>query len=324
MSEATKVCRKCGETKALTEFHKIAKDSDAAKKIVTSAQRRYLMLDDAAVLSILNKHREYKSDVPRELIEAKRLQIQLKRACKPPVVKSVDEFVFDLNAPKNYRPYCKACLHSYNRAKEIERIKNNTALHTDEYYQSLSGNKKCNKCKAIKDVKDFNKNRGTKDGLNRYCADCTALYKPNRKRAYQRLKKDEYRVINGMKKCRTCKESRPVADYPKKRRGLDGLDQLCKYCKRARLAVWINHNRDAANEYAKKYRNSLPTQKKEELLQRQKKYYKNAVTSLSNSYIRKLLEIKKGIEIPQELLEAKRTLVKLNRRLKDEDSNRTT
>lgn len=39
--------------------------------------------------------------------------------------------------------------------------------------------KTCNKCKQAKSFSDFNKNKRTKDGLQRYCKSCTAKFQKN-------------------------------------------------------------------------------------------------------------------------------------------------
>ena len=36
--------------------------------------------------------------------------------------------------------------------------------------------KKCSKCKELKSVDDFHKNKATKDGLNAYCKVCFSAY----------------------------------------------------------------------------------------------------------------------------------------------------
>ena len=78
-------------------------------------------------MSMLNKHKTYTTDIPRDLIEAKRLQVQITRACKPPVTKELNKYELDLNNPSSYRTYCKACCTSDNRAKELERTAKNNA-----------------------------------------------------------------------------------------------------------------------------------------------------------------------------------------------------
>lgn len=58
------------------------------------------------------------------------------------------------------------------RESKIKSEQKNRRKHTDEYYQNLSGTKRCSKCKEIKDVKEFTKDRANKDGLDDHCKEC--------------------------------------------------------------------------------------------------------------------------------------------------------
>ena len=114
----------------------------------------------------------------------------------------------------------------------------------EETHQTVKGVKlkRCTKCKRWKEVSEFCKDRGRKDGLRIYCKSCNNAYvlrhrRKNKKpvRDYLRYE-DRHRVIRGVKEklCSSCKKWKFYSDFYKDNRKKDRLVSWCKECKSKR------------------------------------------------------------------------------------------
>lgn len=56
-----------------------------------------------------------------------------------------------------------------------------------------------------------------------------------------------------MKKCYTCKTSKPLSDFTKLKRNKDGLEGSCKICKTAKAKTWCSNNDIKNKSYKKKW-----------------------------------------------------------------------
>lgn len=57
-----------------------------------------------------------------------------------------------------------------------------------------------------------------------------------------------------MRKCTTCKRTKALTEFYAAKYGKNGLKAACKKCYNAANSTWQQENREAANGYAKKYR----------------------------------------------------------------------
>lgn len=96
--------------------------------------------------------------------------------------------------------------------------------------------KKCGHCKLELPVESFDKNRSQPDGRQRLCKSCMAATKSRsrQKNRQKNLNIDPYAQPQMRKRCSTCSEMKPVAQFYKDGTRRDGLENRCKTC---RLAV---------------------------------------------------------------------------------------
>lgn len=85
--------------------------------------------------------------------------------------------------------------------------------------------KKCSRCKQVKPLEEFCKNRSTKDGYYSYCRTCN-------KKIYKSLKMQRFNYSNTLstKVCRKCHIEKPVSEFNKNIRTADGYHSYCKSC----------------------------------------------------------------------------------------------
>lgn len=92
--------------------------------------------------------------------------------------------------------------------------------------------KRCSRCKQEKPRTEFGEDQGRKDGLQRYCRECTRAYQRERRKKNAARNPDEI-VIPSEKRCPRCGITRPLSEWPGNRTRFDGLEGYCKPCKRA-------------------------------------------------------------------------------------------
>ena len=139
--------------------------------------------------------------------------------------------------------------------------------------------KHCNKCNIIKDSSEFYKRRNRKNGLRSQCKNCCKI---DRKLSY-----------------------------------IQDTKNIGKKELNLRLKKWIVNNRETSlkfkKQFRKKHKTSIRTYNKE--------YERISRKLLSNKYIKALLTDRcdlKSIDISDEMVELKRTQLKLVRAIKDE------
>lgn len=98
--------------------------------------------------------------------------------------------------------------------------------------------KRCPDCKTIKPFSDYPRNRGLADGRGAYCKLCFALrgaasYR-RRRAAEGKTVRNRVPVPDGMKRCPTCTQVKPLDDFPRNRSALGGRGGYCKPCHNAK------------------------------------------------------------------------------------------
>lgn len=92
--------------------------------------------------------------------------------------------------------------------------------------------KQCGKCKIIKPLSAFSRDRTRRDGLARRCKQCYSDYnkygQATRKKRVARPAPPE-----GQKWCTACNEAKPFASFSVKKDANDGRYSRCKVCQRA-------------------------------------------------------------------------------------------
>jgi len=136
---------------------------------------------------------------------------------------------------ESYRHTCKCC--RYNRTKELREkraLKNTNKV-------VFKQNKKCNTCKEIKSINNFNRCAITRDGASPNCRLCIAK---NRKKV-----SDITPVVNLPEKtCNTCGTLKIISEFRKTKKSSDGHFHKCIACLKPR--VW---NKEKQKLSEKKY-----------------------------------------------------------------------
>ena len=89
--------------------------------------------------------------------------------------------------------------------------------------------KVCIKCGEEKELKDFYKNKTTKDGYANACKSCVKKYERSKY-----VKREKEVLPEGKKRCSTCKGVYNVTDFSPTKRHPDGLSYDCRSCARAK------------------------------------------------------------------------------------------
>lgn len=110
--------------------------------------------------------------------------------------------------------------------------------------------KKCRACKITKPATEFYGNNQKKDGLSSYCRACTLA---KMKAAYVK-KPPKPRPPEGFKKCATCKEVKPVAEFGAHRNTADGLQYSCRPCAVKTQTEWRRKHPEYHRANSKKWR----------------------------------------------------------------------
>lgn len=124
--------------------------------------------------------------------------------------------------------------------------------------------KTCNKCNEYLPLAMFGRAKQYDDGLLRSCKKCThAAYvrkhppKPNR---------SGLRVVNGLKKCSKCGETKPVACFSKRSRSPEGINPRCIACS----SIYCKTHREQINAKRRANRREQP-----ELVRNKQNKYQN-------------------------------------------------
>lgn len=106
------------------------------------------------------------------------------------------------------------------------------------------GTKVCKSCRVSKPLTHFSKHPSTRDRRSTSCKVCDSARLKARAEAIAARPK----VWTDEKKCPSCAEVRPRAEFGANRRSPDGLAHSCKECTRARDARWRKANPESTKK----------------------------------------------------------------------------
>jgi len=86
--------------------------------------------------------------------------------------------------------------------------------------------KRCPRCKKIKPIECFHKNKCRRDGRSDYCKEC--------KKAFQQSRKNIVQSVPLEKQCSYCKVIKPSNEFQRTKNRRDGLQGMCKECARVK------------------------------------------------------------------------------------------
>jgi hypothetical protein len=138
--------------------------------------------------------------------------------------------------------WCKDCWRIYARERS-EQIRSPIKKYNNKDLHRVTRGvkqKRCSRCKELKDESEFRKNRRRKDGLCVWCKKCLRNYAQKRYlenskhfRRYLRYE-ESHRTNDGMKqkRCNKCEKWKDESEFARHRYSKDGLSHVCKECKR--------------------------------------------------------------------------------------------
>jgi len=182
--EGFRFCTKCETVKNITEFAR-----NKSKKSGYSSQCKECLNSSSR-----------KNPIKPECDEGFNYCIQ----CK--TIKLIEKFVKDKNYLSGYSSRCKDCKNHSRRVSDDKRtiIKSNKP-------QCDEGFRFCTKCKIVKEITKFAKNRSKSSGLDCWCLQCKSKHR-NRTTEYASRKNESYRqkkrVWNNARRAKkkNCKE----------------------------------------------------------------------------------------------------------------------
>lgn len=158
--------------------------------------------------------------------------IRTKRCSRCGEVKDRSEFNKDRARRDGLTSECKSC--RYKVQKELHKKRGDKNIKNVE----MVGTKRCSKCGEVKNVREFNKDGTTKDGLHYLCRSCVAKVCKERYKKYSEMRATREPITN--KRCSGCGKIKDVSEFCKSGRKKDGFDVWCKSCRaeayKARMA----------------------------------------------------------------------------------------
>jgi len=201
--------------------------------------------------------------------------------------------------------------------------------------------RECNGCKEIKPFSEFHKAGGrSKFGIHTRCKVCVSEYGRNYRnsdiqqirRWLIRKEREVKKTYPIFKKCLGCRKEKPMVDFvpmgekAKYKDGTIRFTSSCRPCENVRNLLFFKKHRDRLLPEARKrmnrFRKDKPEQFRETRLRSRKKQREN----LDDGYIKKLLcdksyhHLKWG-DVPQELVDSYREVLKLKRLIKRKEKN---
>ncbi len=211
--------------------------------------------------------------------------------------------------------HCTKC-HSDQNKKRVKKFveKCKTIVPTISF-------KICRRCEIEKSTSDFYKTTYSADKYSPICKTCKSDVDRNYRLRHNdelKLKRkancDKEKPFLFYKVCYTCKIERSRSAFGIKSYRTDGLDNNCKFCRRE------IENSLSKNAKRKEYHDKYKKLNKEKLYlqrkareERQKRFYELNHTFISDTYAKQLFRHHKLKEVPKELIEVKKVLLKIKR-----------
>jgi hypothetical protein len=118
-----------------------------------------------------------------------------------------------------------------------------------------TGTKVCRKCHIEKDVSEFNRNYGNKDGLNGWCKQCQS-------EAHKARKEKMVYIIAETKICGKCKKEKNIKEFQKDSKNHDGVQSACRQCVKEYTGKRYLQKQDHILNYGIEWRKNNPEKRK--------------------------------------------------------------
>ena len=103
--------------------------------------------------------------------------------------------------------------------------------------------KVCTKCKQIKLITEYSKNKRKSDGLESSCKSCQYIKGNHWHENNKQMNVNRIYNENDVKICSICNQSKSITEYCKIKSNSDGLDYICKPCKSIKEKRYRDNNR---------------------------------------------------------------------------------
>lgn len=181
--------------------------------------------------------------------------------------------------------WCKECERQKN-ARNRDKNKSRKVQAPDK--------KKCSTCGQYKSIKEFYKNRSTKDGYDYECKECekkrknensspvykkcsqchkikliSDFYFDQNKKTHKRaicnscheIQASGFLLVNideipQSKKCLSCEQIKPISSYRQSQFNKSIYSNYCKECQKQMHKNWYENNKQKALDYTRKYRDA--------------------------------------------------------------------
>lgn len=156
------------------------------------------------------------------------------------VVKRLDAFGRDASRPDGRYSYCKECRRSHD-GPVAERLR-----------LFSKGLKRCNCCKAIKSISEFNKDSTKPEGLYSRCAKCVS--DSRRVAVSKRRERREYLHqlwTSGKSECSRCRKVKTIGQFPKSIRKSRPVASWCKPCANKYRKEYLRFHIETGNDYCR-------------------------------------------------------------------------
>jgi hypothetical protein len=204
--------------------------------------------------------------------------------------KPLNAYTFDKGY---YHKRCKECAKDIVKLHKLRKLGIAFCFLHERPKYFLAATKQCTDCKKEYPIEEFKQN---KRFLSSYCKSCL-----NKKAAIYRSKPAAIEKIKAYRKKLWASEKEKI------RVKTDEFREKS----RIRIANWRNANRARFNEIQRVYREKHH----EKYLIKANLYWKKAIKNLDDSYLKAILSREGLKNIPQEVLEVKRLVIQLKRKL---------
>ena len=153
--------------------------------------------------------------------------------------KELGEFTLDRGTRDGYACACKQCSH----LRHTQYQQNNKERPIGSY--EIPVTKICSRCHTEKDIDEFSRARGQRDGYAFQCKQCDKDYKDKYKFENGKyLLSGEYKIPS-IKICSRCHEEKTIDEFHRDNGSRDGYCSRCKQCYRD----YADNNKEHLREY---------------------------------------------------------------------------
>ena len=207
-----KECTKCGEVKALNDFHKNKQGSQGRNHFCIDCNKKYY-----------RRRMDKKGKPPRKFLYRTETHLECSNCHE---IKLFKDFSKDETRLNGVTSYCKSCTNK--RLKKYKKsIKPKKVKRTD-------GKKECAVCVKVKVLSDFGKDKKRLDGRNGVCKECRLKKEAERRKSLGAKERKKRFIGEKEQECVTCRERKTYSEFNKSSGHKTGYSGSCRDCTNTR------------------------------------------------------------------------------------------